>query len=474
MAADRERMSAVDTAWLRMDRPTNLMMIVGVWILDEPLEFARFREVIAERFMQYERFRYRPVDERATAAWELDHDFDLDSHVQCVALPAPAGKAELEALVSDIACAQLDPRRPRWQFLLVDNFAGGAAVVMRIHHCYADGIALTRVVLSMTDRERHASPMPEPAPAPRPAASHGPLHFIGQLPLPGASLVQKAMSGGADWLGKLADLARHPDHANELARHALGATADLLRVAALPDDPVTRFRGALGARKLAAWSEPLPLSEVHTVARTLGCTINDVLMAAASGALGGYLRSQGDDTDGIAIRATVPVNLRDAAEAPGLGNQFGLVFLELPVGIRDPLERVFAVHEEMAALKNSYQPVLMLGLMATLGVLGEPAERVAVDLLSRKASLVASNVPGPQYQLYLAGRRIAQLMFWVPQSGDLGLGISILSYNGQVQFGLIADPKRVPEPHAITARFGREFESILLATLMGPFLAVKD
>lgn len=469
MATDPERMSAVDAAWLRMDCQANLMMIIGVWILDEPLGFARFRQVIAERFLRYERFRCRPVDDLMGARWVTDHDFDLDAHVLRVALPAPAGKRELEALVSDLAGMQFDPRRPLWQFQLVENYATGAAVVMRIHHCYADGIALTRVFMSLTDPDREAPtdvpPGPESVPGRRRRTAR-----TGFLAVPGASLVQQALEGGSDWVARVADMARHPDHAGELARHALGAGLELLKVAALPDDPDVPFRGPLGAHKLAAWAEPLPFGEVRAVARSLGCTVNDVLMAAASGALGAYLREQGEDTEGLVLRAAVPVNLRDPSVAEALGNRFGLVFLELPVGIRDPLERVRAVSASMAGLKSSYQPVLMLGLMAALGILGDQAERLAIDLLSSKATMVASNVPGPPAQVFVAGSRIAQLMFWVPQSGTIGLGLSILSYNGQVQFGLISDRKRVPDPGAIADRFAHEFESILLATLLGPFL----
>jgi WS/DGAT/MGAT family acyltransferase len=473
MAAEKERMSAVDTAWLRMDRATNLMVILGVWVLDRPLDFARFRQVIAKRFMQHERFRCRPVDDLVSASWEPDDDFELESHVRPVALPAPAGKPELEALVSELAGTALDRRRPLWQFHLVENYAGGAAVIMRIHHCYADGIALRKVFLSLTDPDPEPSEDVPIAAAPGGKSGLSPgraLDFLEHLPIPGAGLMRAAVTEGADLLGRIVDLARHPDHANDLARHAVGAAAELIRVSALSDDPPTLFKGDLGTRKQAAWSEPLPLTEVRTVAHALGCTINDVLMAAAAGALGGYLRDRGEVTDGLSIRATVPVNLRDAGHDVALGNQFGLVFLDLPVGICDPLERVAAVHQCMSGLKGSYQPVLMLGLMAALGLLGESAEDVAIDLLSRKATLVASNVPGPSRQLYMCGSRITQLMFWVPQSGDIGLGISILSYNGQVQFGLVTDHKRVADPGIIASRFSVEFESILLAVLLGPYL----
>jgi len=475
MAADRERMSAVDAAWLRMDRQDNLMMIIGVWILGEPLSFDRFRAVIAERFMQFERFRFRPVDDLAGARWELDHDFDLDAHVTRVALPAPAGKEELEALVSELAGSQLDARRPLWQFQLVENYAAGAAVVMRIHHCYADGIALTRVFEVMTDPSREGAPAAGTARAG--PATHGRrgrrTSRVQQIP--GASLVQRAVSEGADWIGRLADMALHPDHAADLGRHVVGAGLEVLRVATLQDDPDVPLRGPLGTQKAAAWAEPLPLAEARAVARALGCKINDVLMTAVAGALGRYLRERGEETDGLVLRAAVPVNLREPDSAGRLGNQFGLVFLDLPVGIADPLQRLQAVTENMAGLKGSYQPVLMLGMMGALGLLGEQAERLTVDLLSAKATLVASNVPGPGSTVYVGGSRIDQLMFWVPQSGGIGLGVGVLSYDGRVQFGLIADRKRLPDPSLLASRFTAEFEAIVLAVLLGPWLqAVRE
>ena len=150
-ATPRERISAVDTAWLRMDRPSNLMMICGVLILREPIELARLKSVIRDRFLLFPRFRQRAVDAAATAFWEMDSHFDLDLHVVRVALAGRAGTSELQALVSQLVATPLDPMRPMWQFHLVDDYAGGSAIVARIHHCYADGIALVRVMLSMTD-----------------------------------------------------------------------------------------------------------------------------------------------------------------------------------------------------------------------------------------------------------------------------------------------------------------------------------
>jgi WS/DGAT/MGAT family acyltransferase len=470
MVHETERMSAVDAAWLRMDRPTNLMMIVGVVVLDSAVDFRRFRRTIEERFLAWPRFLCRPREDALGPVWVRDEEFDLDRHVVRARLPAPAGQAELEDFVSELASSDLDRNRPLWQFHFIDRFQGGSAVVLRIHHCYADGIAMIRVFLTLTDAEATAARKGAPQERGAAAGDARRAEDRGRDDIPGAGLLRQAYAEGAAFIERAAALVQDPAQAGELARHGLGIASELARVALLADDPPTRFKGPLGARKIAAWTEPLPLAEVKCLARVLGCTVNDLLLSTAAGALGGYLRQHGEDTDGLAIRAAVPVNLRDPGAAASLGNYFGLVFLELPIGIRDPLQRLFAVHAAMAQLKGSYQPVLTLGLMAALGRLPATVEAAAIDLLSTKASAVATNVPGPQQPLYLAGGRIGRLIFWVPQSGDIGLGISILSYAGQVQFGLIADAARIPDPDEVAARFAVEFENVVLSTLLGPYL----
>ena len=162
----RERMSSVDTAWLRMDRPSNLMMICGVLLLRDRIALSRLRSLLAERFLRFARFRQRVVQAPVGAYWEADADFDIAAHVKAVALGGRGGKVQLQALVSKLMSAPLDPHRPLWQFHLVQRFNGGSAVIMRIHHCYADGIALIQVMLSMTDADRKgrvSGSMPPPS-----------------------------------------------------------------------------------------------------------------------------------------------------------------------------------------------------------------------------------------------------------------------------------------------------------------------
>jgi len=254
------------------------------------------------------------------------------------------------------------------------------------------------------------------------------------------------------------------------ARHGWEFATEATQLLLLPDDPPTRFKGELGVRKRVAWTDPLPLKDVRALGKVLGCTVNDVLLSAVAGALRDYLVEQGETVDrDLEIRAAVPVNLRPSIQAGQLGNYFGMVLLPLPIGIDNPLERLAVVHQRMGVLKSSYQGKMTLGIMELLGLGPAAAETWAMTILTNKATAVMTNVPGPQAPLYFAGSRIAEWMFWVPQSGSVGMGVSIITYDGTVQFGLITDRKRVADPAMITARFGREVDKLLLMTMMAPW-----
>ncbi len=424
----REKISAVDTAWLRMDRPQNLMMICGVLLFRQRLSLPRLRRLIVERFLVFRRFRQLPVEMPGVAMWQNDPHFDIERHVVHTALPGKAGRAELQTLVSRLATTPLDPARPLWQFHLVDRYDGGSAVIMRIHHCYADGIALVRVMLSMTDAAPDGPPaMPF---APRPRARAAAEDTIGQLLAPLSGVMGMARKVGATLVEKGAELWSDPEKAVALVGQGTALTAEIAKLALMPQDSPTRFKGKPGIGKCVAWTDPLPLPEVKTIGRALGASVNDVLLSCVAGALRAYLVEKGDPVAGVTIRALVPVNLRPMEKAYKLGNQFGLVFLDLPIGIENPVERLYAVRANMNALKGSYQPVLALGLLAAMGSGPKALQEVLLQALARNATAVMTNVPGPQQPLWLAGSRIDSLMFWVPQSGDIGMGVSILSYNG--------------------------------------------
>jgi WS/DGAT/MGAT family acyltransferase len=454
----REPMSRVDTAWLRMERPTNLMMITGVLMFAEPLTLERFKRVVKQRFLAYPRFRQRAVQGPTGALWEDDPDFDLDYHVQLTALPGRAGKRELERCVSQLASTPLDKSKPLWQFHLVERHGGGSALIARIHHCYADGIALVQVLLSLTDTERNARKGSELNKAWLKSDGHKVAKRVGAL--------DRYMQLGGRLVSKGMDMYRDPSLAGVLAKEGGEVARELGMALALSDDPATVLRGRLGVRKRVAWAEPLELEEVKAIGRAYGCTVNDVLLASAAGALRSYMLERGDSVDGLTVRATVPVNLRPLEHAKKLGNHFGLVFLDLPVGEANPAARLQRVAAHMRELKNARQAMVTFGLLAVVGMLPAAMQRMALELFSRKGSVVATNVPGPQQPLYMGGAEITEMMFWVPQTGSIGIGISILSYNGRVHFGLIADARLMPDPDAVIRRFRPEFEKLLFGALM--------
>jgi diacylglycerol O-acyltransferase / wax synthase len=459
----REAMSKVDTAWLRMERPTNLMMITGVMILAKPIDLARLKRMLTERFLAYPRFNQKAVENDGAAHWEDDPDFDLDWHARRTALPGAAGQEELQHLVSLLASSPLDHSKPLWQFHLVESYQGGSALIVRIHHCYADGIALVQVILSLTDvsaRPKKGATLPD-------AWLKDDHHRVAErFHSPAREQFDRAVKFGSKLLGKGAELLKNPLSAGTMAVEARRIAAELAHALSLADDPPTRLKGPMGVSKHCAWAEPLDLEEVKAIGRGLDCTVNDVLLASAAGALRSYMIEQGDTVDGLTIRATVPVNLRPLEHARKLGNHFGLVFLDLPIGEPNPVRRLEIVATNMRELKQSRQAIVTYGLLAAVGMAPAPVQKMALDLLSLKASAVATNVPGPQMPLFLAGAEISEMMFWVPQSGDIGLGISILSYHGKVYFGLMADGKRVPQPGDIIRRFRPEFEKLLYAVLM--------
>ncbi|CAN5309835.1 wax ester/triacylglycerol synthase family O-acyltransferase [soil metagenome] len=413
-----DQMSAVDAAWWKMEDPTNPMTITAVFTFAEPLDAVRLRDLLEHRLMAHDRFRQRVVPSDSpfgAPSWWNSGPVPVSDHLREVVLREGADRAELEELVGVLMSTPLDPERPLWEFHHVRNYRGGSALVARVHHCIGDGLGLMQLMLQLDEQPSEAK---------------------SALP------VRRRDENGSDGFGLLAA----PRLAGSVAR-VLG------RLLAMPADPPTRFKGPLGTRKRAAWSEPIPLDDVKFIGRRVGGTVNDVLLSAVAGALRSYLCEHGSLPEGRSLRGVIPVNLRGADELDTLGNKFGLVFLSLPVGTADARERLRAVHASMDALKRSPEALVVYGLLRTFGRAVEPLLDTAVSLLGSKATAVMTNVPGPREPVYFCGQPIRSIMFWVPQSGHLGLGVSVLSYAGEVRIGVATDAGLVPDPEAIVAAY---------------------
>jgi WS/DGAT/MGAT family acyltransferase len=452
----REPLSPVDHAWLRMDEPSNLMIINGVLVMDEPVSFDRLKALFRRRLLSIRRFRQRVVHVDGDPFWEEDPELDLDYHLQRMEMPRPGDENVLREIISRLMSEPLDLERPLWSFVLLEGYKGQGCVLMgRLHHCIGDGMALLLVLLSLTDLEPEGS---------------GEAEMLDKLDSPFTDLFRKTPHG-AEAARQLAERIM-PDGIRLMQQSAdafrsmgalttgVASTAALSRLVFRLPDPSTILKGPLGVPKCVAWSEPITIDEVKEVGRALKATINDVLLSAMTGGLRRYLGHRGEKADGVSFRAAMPVNLRSLDDMADLGNQFGLVFLSLPVGIEDPVERLAALRERSQALKRSAEPVVVYAILKLLGRSPLALQKVAVGIFGAKATAVMTNVPGPREVLHLAGRPIREIFFWVPQSGRLGLGISIFSYAGHVRMGLATDAGLVPDPEVIVRGFHEEFEAL--------------
>ena len=464
----RTPMSSVDKAWFEMDTATNLMIINGLMWFEGKVDFELFSHILENRFIErYERFRQHIVEgSDGRLYWELDPHFDLRAHVRRVSLPEPRTQEGLQALVSSIINEPLDRRKPLWRFFLVEDVEGGTALFGRIHHCIGDGIALIRVLLDMTSENPEDSlrfDLSTTAAASRTRRKRG---LLGAALHSAHQLAHNSIEAGKALVGQTLLTLEDPKHpllvARSLGLVSAASTAIVAKLLLLPPDRHTVFKGELGAIKRVVWSQPLDLAHIKAIGRAFDATINDVLVAAVAGALRDYMLQTGDDPGVADINAMVPVNLRPLDQATELGNRFALVYLPLAISLPDPVARLKATKHAMDVLKQSPEPLIVYQLLGIIGSLPLDLAKQATTWFSTKASAVLTNVPGPRQQIYFAGHPMRQLMFWVPQSGKISLGISIISYNGEVLLGLMVDDNLVKEPQIIMDRFAHQFD--LLAT----------
>lgn len=432
-----EWLSRNDVTWARMDTPEQPMVVTIVLVLATPVDVERLKATLRERlWLPFARFRRRVVRERGRYAWVDDATLNLDAHVQRLRLPEPADQAILEARVGELASEPLDFDQPLWRCIVIENYGAGGAVVFRVHHCVADGVALLRVFLTLTDRTPDVQNI---------TAQPGLEEQRNQARL--AAKTAKTPQPARGWL--------------ERWRWGTALLAALLRQQFMLPDARTALRGRLNGRKRMAWSAPIPLSEITAIRRRLGGRVNDVMLTAVAGALGRYLWTRDEVRPALTVRLVVPVNLRPYEEGIQLGNKFAVVFPKLPLGVTDPIARLAAIQAQMGRIKASPEAAASLTMLNLVGWLPAWVERWALRLFGMRATAVMTNVPGPEEPLYLANAPVTRVLAWVPQITGIGIGICVLSYAGAMTVGVITDSGVIADPWELVAGFEAEMAELV-------------
>lgn len=437
-----EYLPSTDNAWLRMDDRTNRMVVTGVISFDEPLSYDDVKERFEERLLLFDRFRQRLVEpwHGFRPRWEADPLFDVDNHLTHVALPEPGGEEELQGFVGDIMGEPLDRDKPLWHCWLVEGGEGGGnALVVRIHHALADGFALLYVLFSLADD---------------PDSIELPFGELPPLPGTGSEVPDQSVEkdSGHDVL----------ERGESLLRGAK-ATAKMLDSFPAHREPLTPLRGKPGASKTAVWTQTYPLDAVKSAARPYDATVNDILMAATAGAYRRYIESQGHGVpESLELTTTMPISLKPLQKRnEQLGNYFGLGFVELPVGKKELSDRVSAIKSRTGELKQGTEAYTMYSLLTAMGSMPDAVQKNASKAFRRRVTSVVTNVPGPLDTIEIAGKEVDDIMFWAPTTEDIGLGVSIFSYDGGVRIGIATDDNVVAEPDLLADSFDDELTEIV-------------
>ena len=449
----------IDHIMWDMEMPTSLVTVVGMMIFKKKVSKKEIERVVGNRLLQFEKFRQKIIMKKNDPIWHDDDDFDIHAHISHVALPEPGGYTELQEMVSHLMAIPLDYSKPLWKIHLIDNYEGGSAVIWRIHHAIADGIALVRVVFSLTgtsveDSLKDIQYLSE---------NHKKKAFT----FDGLKAkLDQAVHLGEGIYKEASNLIQKPELMKDALLQSWDTTKELAKL--VIDKPRTDsiYKGHLGVVKKAAWSKPVPLAKIKEIGIKTKATVNDILLAAMTGAIRHHLVKHNEDLL-KPFRIICPVNIRKGNKIH-VDNQIGMISLELPIHLVEPHDRIAAISRKTRQLKRSLEPAAVYTILNLAGdFLPKKLEMKAAEHIGNRIMGVLSNVPGPREEVYFAGKEIDNIMFWIPQTNILGVGMSIISYNGKVSLGVATDANIIDDPDFIMESFHKEFEEMCHSLLGG-------
>ncbi|MGD9736234.1 MAG: wax ester/triacylglycerol synthase family O-acyltransferase [Solirubrobacterales bacterium] len=427
-----DRLTGLDTSFLHLERSGAHMHVASTSIFEGPApSHEEFRDHIASRLHLVPRFRQKlrfvPLDQ-GRPVWVDDPHLNLEYHVRQTALPAPGSDEQLRNLAARIFSQQLDRSKPLWELWLVEGLHDGRfAIIGKSHHALVDGISGVDITTVLFDLDRE--PEGHPAPPPPWLARPEPTDF---------KLLQDALRERVTSPREIVRGVRHALRGPRKVLSGLGATTKM--VGAGLAAPHSVFNVEIGPHRRFAMTQA-NLDDLKRVKDAHGGTVNDVILSIVAGGLGRYLRARGHRTEGVELRAMVPVSIRATDERGALGNRITAMMAPLPIGEEDPVERLHVLTAEMGDLKASGQAVgaEILTRLTDFAPTTIASQAARLQPAQRFFNLVVTNVPGPQFPLYLLGRKMESIFPMVPLAQRQALCVGIMSYDGQVNFGLIGD-----------------------------------
>jgi len=438
----------LDLLMWNVNDPVGLTNITAMMFFKSKLDFERVINVVNKRIEPLEKFKQKIINKNGRPNWHDDELFDIHSHIHKVALPDKGDDEALMVMVSDLISSPLDYTKPLWQIHFIENYKGGTALLWRIHHAIGDGASLSRALLLLTDE-------PEDKIVVENSEDKKRMNWRDKL--------KQAIHLTEQTFSEVKKVVTDPEQRKEVTEVVKNTIKDLESFVTTGSNDNSIYKGELGVQKKVSWSKVMSLPEIKTISKHYGVKVNDTLLGAITGALRKHMEAHGQDT-GIKFNIVCPVDMRHNEKKLHLDNRVGVIILDLPIEIVDMGERLKDITNKTNRLKHSLEPSLTyLYTQFLTDFIPKRFELYSAKKLGSKLMAILSNVPGPREAILFADHEVDNIMFWLPHTYDMGLALSVISYNDKVTCGITVDAHLVKDPDSIIRYFEEEIDHTILS-----------
>jgi len=462
----KKKVADTGNFWLTVETPNNLSVLIGLIELSSQLDLYTFRSIVENRLLPLDPLRERIVenpDKKKSYYWIEDKDFDIRTHVQTVKIESPYDNKALQKLMSEIMSVPMDISKPLWQFLLVEKYNDGCAIIFRSHQCLMDRVDLIKILKKLSDSSERTNKKTRPTFI---TPQKNRFSLLSEKVLEKTrTYVDMTQKTAATMLTSCLKPFTNPFYMIEKVRLGMGTAADKCsevgRLVFMNEDSDTLLKNDIGSKKEFAWSRSFTIKKIESLARATNSTVNVIYISILTGAIKQYLKAQKNPIDYREIRAITPVDMRMSQGGYSGVIKFGLIPFDLPVHIEDPLLRITEVKRRIQNLDLLPDAASAFEFLANLGISTQTfSDKIAIPF-SKKSSLLMTNTQGPEQALSISGIPFENIMFWLPRIGNIGLGTTILSYKKHVRLGIVCDSNQIPEPQVLINYFEQQLKRLL-------------